>query len=298
MRFWPQRTIRDVSVALVDKSRRGLARAVRDRIAGPDFESAHAKIWHSPGPRWFTEDDAIWEVHADTAMFIGGIRALLLQSLHPMAMLGVSEHSDFRNDPWGRLQRTSHYLATTTYGTIPDAERSIRIVRAIHKRVTGTAANGRSYRADDPHLLMWVHISEIDSFLTSHQTFGQRRLSAARADDYVRQSGLAAAKLGVMDPPRSVAELTQRIEDYRPELKLTEPAREAADLLLKHPPLGGPARLGYQVLATGAVSILPAWVRAQLLLPTLPASDRVIARPLARSALATIRWAMSDESVV
>ncbi len=298
MRFWPQRTIRHVSVTLLDKSRKGLAKAVRDRIAGPEFEAAHQQIWHTPGPRWFTETDAIWEVHADTAMFIGGIRALLLQSLHPMAMLGVSEHSDFRVDPWGRLQRTSHYLATTTYGTIPDAERSIRIVKAIHTRVKGTAADGRDYRADDPQLLMWVHITEIDSFLASHQTFGRRRLSDERADEYVRQTGLAAAKLGVVDPPQTVAELAACLAGYRPELRLSGPAKETADLLLRTPPLSGPARLGYQVLATGAISILPAWARAELLLPTLPASDRVIARPLARSALATIRWALADDAVV
>lgn len=298
MRFLPQRTIRHVSDTLLDRSRKGLARAVRDRVAGPEAEEVRQQIWDAPGPRWFTEADAIWEVHADTAMFVGGIRALLLQSLHPMAMLGVSEHSDFRQDPWGRLQRTSHYLATTTFGTIPDAERSIRIVRAIHTRVKGTAADGRPYRADDPHLLMWVHVTEFDSFLSSHQMFGRRRLSNARADDYVRQTGLAAAKLGVLDPPQTVAELNRCLDGYRPELTLSGPAKETADLLLRTPPLGGPARLGYQVLATGAISILPAWARAELLLPTLPASDRIIARPLARSALATIRWALSDDPVV
>src|SRR5204862_8303005 len=124
-----------VSTDLLQLPRTTLAKAVRDRIAGVDFEQAHAAIWHTAGPRWFTEADPIWRVHADASMFVGGIRALLLQSMHPTAMLGVSEHSGFRGDPWGRLQRTSTYLATTTYGAVEDAERSIRIVRAIHKRV-------------------------------------------------------------------------------------------------------------------------------------------------------------------
>ena len=158
---------------LLDRGRATLAGAVRMRIAGPEFESAHRRIWYTPGPRWFTADDAIWRIHADTSMFVGGIRALLLQSLHPVAMLGVSEHSGFRGDPWGRLHRTSRFLATTTYGTISDAERSIAIVRAIHRRVRGTTPDGKEYRADDPHLLGWIHAAEVDSFLSSYRNFGQ-----------------------------------------------------------------------------------------------------------------------------
>ena len=98
-------------------------------------------------------------------MFAGGIASLLLQSLHPLAMAGVAGHSGYKSDPWGRLQRTSHYIATTTYGTIEDAEAAIARVRAIHERVRGRDERGRAYRASDPHLLLWVHVAEIDSFL-------------------------------------------------------------------------------------------------------------------------------------
>src|SRR5215207_1399027 len=281
----------------LDVRRRQLAEAVRHRIAGPEFDEAHQQIWYTPGPRWFVAEDPIWRVHADTAMFVGGIRALLLQSLHPVAMLGVSRHSGFRGDPWGRLQRTSRFLATTTYGTIADAERSIRIVRAIHKRVTGTTPAGEPYRADDPHLLGWIHVAEVDSFLTAYQVFAAKPLRAAEADDYIHQSGFFAEQLGVVDPPRTVAEVDRLIDDYRPELKLTAAASEAAELLLKDPPLGGPQKLGYGLLAAGAVSILPPWARAMLLLPTLPTTDRLIARPLTRSALGTIRWALAGAPV-
>jgi uncharacterized protein (DUF2236 family) len=277
----------------LDVRRKQLAQAVRDRIAGPEFREAHEQIWYTPGPRWFTEKDPIWRVHADTAMFVGGIRALLLQSLHPVAMLGVSQHSGFRGDPWGRLQRTSRFLATTTYGTIADAERSVRIVRAIHGRVKGTTPSGREYRADDPHLLGWIHVAEVDSFLTAFQVFGSGPLTPAEADDYVRQSGFVAEQLGVVDPPRTVADVERLLADYRPELNLTPAASEAAELLLKDPPLSGPQKLGYALLAAGAVSLLPPWSRAMLLLPTLPATDRLVARPLTRSALSTIRWALA-----
>ena len=279
--------------ASLARPRRVLARAVQNRIAGPDFKNVHAQIWDAQGERWWSEADPIWRVHADTSMFIAGIRALLLQSLHPVAMWGVSEHSGFRSDPWGRLQRTSAFLATTTYGTVADAERSIRIVRAIHTRVKGTMPDGRTYAASDPHLLGWVHLAEADSFLTCHQVFGQAPLSPAEADTYVAQSAVVAEKLGVVDAPRTVAELESQLAAFRPELRGSEPAREAADLLLKDPPLPGVARIGYSALAGGAISTLPMWARTQLRLPSLPVADRFVARPLARSAAGAIRWALT-----
>jgi uncharacterized protein (DUF2236 family) len=277
----------------LDARRVELAQTVRDRIAGPEFRAAHQRIWYTPGPRWFGEQDPIWRIHLDTSIFVGGIRALLLQSLHPVAMLGVSQHSGFRGDPWGRLQRTSRFLATTTYGTIADAERSIAKVRAIHRRVKGTTSAGRPYRADDPHLLGWIHVAQVDSFLTTYRVFGAEPLEAADADAYVRQCGFVAAKLGVVNPPQTVAELDEVMAGYRPELRLSPAAKQATEMLLKNPPLAGPQRFGYAILAAGAVSTLPIWARAAMLLPTLPATDRLVTRPLTRSALGTIRWALA-----
>lgn len=273
--------------------RASLAKAVMHKVAGNQFQDVHAQIWDTPGERWFTPEDAIWRVHNDTSMFIGGIRALLLEALHPVAMLAVSEHSGYRSDPWGRLQRTSTFLATTTYGAADDAERAVRIVRAIHGRISGTTPDGRPYRADDPDLLLWIHAAGTESFLTTHQQFGQAPLDATDTDSFVRQSGMIAAKLGVAEPPQTVAELTRVLDDYRPVLRGSEPAREATELLLHDPPLQGPARLGYRVLAAGAVATLPHWARTKLRLPALPVTDRTVVRPLARSAMTTLRWALS-----
>ena len=278
---------------LVERSRRALAREVQQRVAGDDAQGAHARIFDSVGPRWFAEPDPIWRVHADPAMFVGGIRALLLQSLHPVAMLAVSRHSGFRGDPWGRLQRTSAFLASTTYGTIADAERDIARVRSIHTRVRGTTAEGLPYRADDPELLTWIHLAEVDSFLRTYQHLGARRLSDADADTYVAQSALVAERLGVPDPPHAVAGLRTALAGFRPLLRMTSEAEEAAALVLRDPPLGGLSRVGYAALAVGAVSTLPAWARAMLRLPTLPLTDRLVARPLARSGLGAIRWALA-----
>jgi uncharacterized protein (DUF2236 family) len=228
-------------------------------------------------------------------MFIGGIRALLLQALHPVALHAVVEHAGFRRDFWGRFQRTSRFVAITTYGTVPDAERAIAAVRAIHRRVHGTTPDGRPYAADDPHLLMWVHVAEVDSFLRAFEAFGADALTSAEADGYVRQTGLVAAKLGVLDPPTTVAELTATLESYRPELSGNGLAREASSLLLVRPPFTGLSRAGYHLLAASAVSILPSWARTQLLLPALPITERALVRPLGRSAMYTLRWALTDE---
>ena len=281
-------------IGTLPNPRDSIANAVRERVAG-DFEAQHAEIWR-PGERWFDERDAIWRVHGDTSMFIGGIRALLLQALHPVALYAVVEHAGFRRDFWGRFQRTSRYVALTTYGTAPDAERAIAAVRAIHRRVRGTTPDGRPYSADDPRLLMWVHVAEVESFLRAFEAFGADALTPVEADDYVRQTGFVAAKLGVIDPPTTVAELTAILESYRPELTGSGLARDASSLLLVRPPFTGLTRAGYHLLAASAVSTLPSWARTQLLLPALPITERALVRPLGRSAMYTLRWALTEDS--
>jgi uncharacterized protein (DUF2236 family) len=274
-------------------ARRQLASALRSRVAGDDAREKAAAIWLTEGPRWFTPDDPIWRVHADASMFPAGIRALLLQSLHPLAMAGVAGHSGYKGDPWGRLQRTSEFLATTTFGTIEHAERQIARVRAIHERVRGVTPDGRAYSASDPHLLLWVHVTEADSFLTAYQRYAQQPLDTDEADRYVAQAAVVATRLGVLDPPLTVEDLRAAIESYRPELTSTPAAREAARFLLVHPPLPLAARPGYTALAAGAVAMLPRWARLPLRLPWLPVTERVVGRPLGGAATAVVRWAMS-----
>ena len=133
-------------------------------------------------------------------MFVGGLRALLLQTLHPVAMRAVSEHSGYRGDMWGRLHRTSTFLAVTTFGVADDAQQAVDAVRRIHERVTGTMPDGTPYAASDPHLLAWVHAAEADSFLRAHQVYGRRPLDQAGRDEYVAQIAEVGARLGVRRP--------------------------------------------------------------------------------------------------
>lgn len=274
-----------------------LAHALRSRVAGDDADAEAQLIWGRDGDRWFTPDDVIWRVHSDATMFVGGIRALLLQSLHPLAMAGVAGHSGFKGDPWGRLQRTSNFLASTTFGTIEHASAQIDKVRAIHERVRGKAADGRPYRASDPHLLRWVHVAEAESFLSAYQAYGRRRLTEAECDAYVDQAARVAGLLGVVDPPRTRAALLAEVEAYRPELASTPEARDAARFLLLEPPLPVSARPGYAMLAGGAVADLQPWARRLLGLPVVPVLDALVGRPLGRASAGLVAWALSDPAV-
>jgi len=275
--------------------RKRLGQGLFAMVAGPEGPQNRDRIHNTPGPRWFAEGRPIRRVHADASMFVGGLRALLLQSLHPLAMAGVAEHSDYRGDPWGRLQRTSTFLAVTTFGTAADAQRAVDRVRGIHRRVHGVAPDGRTYRADDPHLLEWVHIAEIDSFLLAHQLYGAQPLDQDGRDAYVADTARIAHALGVPDPPRTEAQLAERISSYRNELHGTDAAREAARFLLLTPPLPLLARVPYGVLASASVAMLPAWARMPLRLPYLPPVEAIGIQLAGRVLVGGIRWALTAD---
>jgi uncharacterized protein (DUF2236 family) len=275
--------------------RKNLGRSLFGMVAGPEGPANRERIHHTPGPRWFDDDRPIRRVHADASMFVGGLRALLLQSLHPLAMAGVAGHSDYRGDPWGRLQRTSTFLAVTTFGPADDAQRAVDRVRGIHRRVRGVAPDGRPYDASDPHLLEWVHIAEVDSFLMAHQLYGAAPLDQSGRDGYVADTARVASALGVPDPPRNERELADRIEAYRPELSGTPAARDAARFLLLTPPLPIVARAPYGVLAATSVAMLPGWARMPLLLPYFPPLEATVIRATGRVLVSGIRWALSAD---
>ena len=272
-----------------------IATKVRRAVAGSSGPRRRAELFDAPGERWFSDGSPIQVVHADSAMFVGGLRALLLQSLHPLAMAGVADHSDYRVDPWGRLQRTADFLAATTYGPIPQAEAAIERVKQVHAHVTGVAPDGRPYAANDPHLLRWVHLAEADSFLAAHQRYGQAPLDAAGRDEYVAQMAVIARRLGVPAPPESERALRDQLRAFRPELRGTAEAREAARFLLLQPPMHPAFRPPYTAIAAAAVSLMPRWTRWPLRLPSLPVLEAVAVRPSGQAVTQMLRWALSDD---
>lgn len=284
------------SLPLLGAVRERLGAEVFSRVAGPEGPSKRDAIADAPGPRYFADDRPVKVVHNDASMFAGGIRAILLQSLHPLAMAGVAAHSGFRGDPWGRLQRTSHFLAVTTFGSTADAEAMVTRIRAVHTTVRGTASDGRPYAAADPHLLKWVHIAEVDSFLAAHTRYGEQRLTAAEQNGYVEDMAQVGAALGVVDPPETVQELHDQLTAYRPELQGTGDARAAARFILLSPPLPLVLRPAYGVLAATAVSLLPRWARWPLRLPYLPVAEAVGVRAAGELMTRTLRWALTEPS--
>ncbi|NLW98172.1 MAG: DUF2236 domain-containing protein [Actinomycetales bacterium] len=281
----------------LSRFRRSIGMALRAKVAGENPSARAARVWGAEGERWFSEGDPIWRVHADASMFVGGIRSLLLQSLHPLAMAGVDEHSDYRSDPWMRVSNTSFFIAQTTFGTIENAERLVESVRAMHDQVVGIAPDGRPYAASDPHLLGWVHVAEIETFLTCYQTYSPTPLTSSEADSYVSQTAHVAELLGVVDPPLAVSDLEAAIDAYRPELELTPAARRAADFLLHDPPVAGPETLGYRLLASAAVRTLAPWARTMLDIRTAPVPDALIRRVLNKPAVSAVRWLLNDPQV-
>jgi len=239
----------------------------------------------------FGPDSVAWQVHGQLATLIGGLRALMLQTLHPLAMAGVADHSSFRSDPFGRLQRTAGFLAATVYGTSDDADRAIATVRKVHRHVRGVAPDGRPYSASDPHLVTFAHVTEVDSFLAAHQVYGRTHLGRSDADRYVAEMAVVAHRLGGHDVPENVRELRDWLEGVRPELRLTRQARDAVRFLLV-PPLPLSARPAYAIVSSASIGLLPVWAQRMLWLPSVPPVDRLMVRPAMRSILGVLEWAV------
>lgn len=244
----------------------------------------------------FGPESMVWEVHADfTAMMVGGISALLLQMLHPLALAGVWDHSTFRQDMPGRLRRTSLFIAGTTYGGLHDAEQLIDKVRRIHLQVVGHAADGRPYAASDPGLLTWVHVSEVSQFLAGYLRYVDPQLPLAEQDRYYCEVALIAERLGAQDVPKSVQAIADYLQRMRPQLLCDERTREVVRLLHDAPmpsllakPFGG-------LMMQAGVDLLPDW--ASDLLGEYQAAWR---RPLIRASVQRtanlLRWAVRNSA--
>jgi uncharacterized protein (DUF2236 family) len=231
-------------------------------------------------PGLFGPDSVTWRVQSDPVMWVAGLRALLLQAVHPAAMAGVLEHSDFRVDPWGRLSRTAHYVGTVAFGSTDEVAEVGRRVRAVHAKVSGIdGRTGRTYSARDPELLAWVHCCEVESFVTTFQRAGGG-LTPAEVDAYYAEQTRSAAVVG-LDPfavPSSAADIASYFRRMRPHLRADERTLRAARYVLLPPmpawvQLTTPARPAWFAAAGLAGALLPRWARRLYRLPGLPATD-------------------------
>ncbi|MFW6033803.1 MAG: oxygenase MpaB family protein [bacterium] len=227
----------------------------------------------------FGPDSVSWRVHAEPILWVAGLRALYLQALHPRAIEGVIQNSNYRDDPWGRLMRTGEYVGTVIYGTTEDAERAGRRLRRLHGRLRARDPNtGEEFRIDEPDLLRWVHVTEVDSFVTTARRSGVQ-LTDADVDRYLVEQ-LRAAELVGLDPdtvPSSVTEVEDYYRRMRPELALTAPAVDVARFLAVPPMPKGlgwtPVRPAWVGVAAAGFSLLPRWARRLYRMPGLPTTD-------------------------
>ncbi len=243
---------------------------------------------------YFGPQSAPWFVHGSLPTIIGGIRALLMQALHPGALAGVQQHSRYQQDGLGRLAGTTQWLTVVTFGDTVAADRECARVRGMHRRVAGSYVDDRgterAYSAMDPDLLRWVHVAFTDSFLATHRVWGGP--IPGGPDAYVRQWAKAGELVGVTDAPRSVSELEQQIADFGPDLRGGAAALETVDFIRNAPiPVAG--RPAYALLFAGAVATLPAEHRRLLELPTIPLT---VVRPAVGAMLGGLALALGPSS--
>jgi uncharacterized protein (DUF2236 family) len=238
----------------------------------------------------FPKDSPIRMVHADiVAMMVGGVRGLLLQMLHPHALQGVLDHSNFRTDMHGRLRRTARFIAVTTFGHREDAMAAVDRVNRIHAKVGGTLPDGTAYSATDPRTLAWVHVAEATSFLAAYLRHVRPDMPGSEQDEYYRQFAVIAQALGADPVPIDRREAEAIFRDLRTDLTVSPAAREIAQLVLTQKPAGSPPAV-QALLGAEAVALLPPFARSMLALER-PGLAAIPARAATWGMGKTLRWA-------
>lgn len=241
----------------------------------------------------FERDSPIRMVHADlVGMMVGGFRALLLQMLHPDALQGVIDHSNFREDMHGRLRRTAKFIAVTTFAHRDEAMKAIERVNRIHSKVSGTLPDGTPYSATNPRTLAWVHVTEASSFLAGYLRHVRPDMPGYEQDEYYRQFAVIAKALGADPVPINRNEAEEVLRELRDELRTSPEAREIAQLVLTQRPPGTPPGM-QSVLGGDAVEMLPPFARTMLGLQR-PGIAALPARAAAWGMGKTLRWAFKQ----
>jgi len=246
-------------------------------------------------PGLFGPESATWRVHADfPGMLAGGLAALMLQTLHPLALAGVWDHSNFRDDLIGRLRRTTSFVSGTTYAPGGQAQALIDRVKTIHAQVRGIAEDGRPYTADDPHLLTWVHVTEAYSFLQGYRRYSHIRLPAGAADRYYDEVRRVAEALGARDVPASEAQIHAYFRKVQADLVFSERSREVLEVL-SHVRLPVPvAGLSRDVFLQAGAALLPPWAEALLQRSPLQRAQAQLAARALWSVAPIFRMALHD----
>jgi uncharacterized protein (DUF2236 family) len=247
-----------------------------------------ARTLDYPGdPGLFGPGSMTWPVVGDTAVFVGGIRALLVQAAHPEVAAGVAQHSRYREDPLGRLTRTAAYVTATSFGAMPEIERAVAVVRGRHRPVAGYSDRGLRYDASDPALSAWVHNSLTDSFLTAYRVYGTRPCCPADADRYVREQARVGELLDADPLPDTAGALSAWVAGH-PDVA-PSPACAEALRFLRRPPLPPAIRAAYTVLLRAAAATLPGRFQDIVGLPARRGDLTA-----GRAAVTALRWSLGS----
>lgn len=268
----------------IDRLRAHVASAAAGPFRHTEYPLRHS-LDHPGDPGLHGPGSISWQVMGDVATLIGGIRGLLIQAAHPEVVAGVGDHSRYRDDPLGRLSRTSAYVTATSFGAMPEVTEAVDTVQRIHKRVNGVSERGIPYDAADPWFSSWVHNALTDSFLTANQVFGARHLTAQESDQFVLEQTRAGALLGADPMPVTAATLASWITDH-PDIAPSSAMREAVDFL-RSPPLDPAIKAAYKVLQAAATATIPIRLRNILGL-----TERPGAIAAGKVAIRSLRWAM------
>lgn len=266
--------------------------SLRDRVVGATSslfshgpQALEHTLDHLGDPGLLGPDSVSWRVIGDASAFVGGIRALLIQTAHPEVSAGVEQHSRYRDDPLGRLSRTSVYVTETTYGSLPEVHAAVQAVRTAHRPVKGRSERDKPYSAGNPAMAAWVHNVLTDSFLAAYQAYGPRKLTQEEADRFVEEQTRIGALLDASPMPTTAAELSLWVSAH-PALARSQ-AEHNAVKFLRRPPLSIPVQLGYQPLLQAAIATVPASIREIIGMSPSPVSACI-----GTTAVNALRWAL------
>jgi uncharacterized protein (DUF2236 family) len=282
VRIWPNGVIRQALVGQVL------------RLVGGGADTTAERRRQDVG--LFGPNSAAWRVHGDfTSMMVGGVSALLLQMLHPGALAGVWDHSNFREDMLGRLKGTARFIAGTTYGDTEEAHALIDRVKAIHARVRGRLPDGTDYAAEDPELLTWVHVAEVRAFLAAYLRFVDPGFPPGAQDRYFRETAIIARRLGALDVPESREAVGRYLARVQPQLRYDHRTAEVARALLTQRAPNLAMVPAMALLFDAGKDLLPSW--AQQLHGFHASKLRQAATQEGVSALGrALRWALVDSA--
>ena len=281
---------------MADLLRRYLAQQIRG-MTGSTSGPPVAFLQPAGQSGLFEPDSVTWRVHAHlVSMLVGGLSSLLIQAMHPSALAGVWDHSNFRSDLRARLDRTAYFIGATTYGSSDMAKRAIDRVNQIHAKVTGLRPDGIPYDARDPHLLTWVHLGETLSFIKAYCTFGDPKLPVFAQNQYIWEMQRIGKALGAIELPQTIAQAENMLASYRHELVIDERVREVVALIQNFPARKRDQPL-VKLIIQAAFDLLPDWALADLGMARTPAWRQSLTRQALAIASIPLDWTLATEGV-